>query len=154
MTVAASPARLPNIPIKMIVGTMIRFEARLITEIINLSKYPDFSAAPTPIITANTSPSAGNSEKFLTASFIIIAIPSVLRILFICMVSPFPGCFTDTSKRDTIQVITAKPTHIKKKSIAGSGNLLPAFSTPFRNLLTKDVLSFVLVVIKWPPFVS
>lgn len=98
MTVAASPARLPSIPIKIIVGTMIRFDARLTTEIINLSKYPDFSAAPTPIITAKTRPNAGNSEKFLTASFIIIAIPSVLRILFICMVSPFPGCFTDTSK--------------------------------------------------------
>ena len=52
MTVAASPARLPSIPIKIIVGTMIRFDARLTTEIINLSKYPDFSAAPTPIITA------------------------------------------------------------------------------------------------------
>ena len=47
MTVAASPARLPSIPIKIIVGTMIRFDARLTTEIINLSKYPDFSSTDT-----------------------------------------------------------------------------------------------------------
>ncbi|CAC7135433.1 Uncharacterised protein [Staphylococcus aureus] len=67
-------------PIKIIVGKIKKRGARFTTEIINLSKYPVFSATPMPIITASTKPNAGNSEKFFMASFIIIAEPSWLKI--------------------------------------------------------------------------
>src|SRR5699024_2893049 len=142
-TGAASPVAFTIIPTNIIMGTIIFLGALLTIIIINLSKYPVFSATPIPSITASTRPNAGNSEKFVIDSLNILEKPS-LEIRFVTStVFPVPGFSTFILNKDTNQDSTINPTHKRKNNILGSGNRFPAFSMKFKNLLIIETFLFV-----------
>ena len=141
---AASAAMLPMMPTKMMTGMSRLAGARATATFISVSNQPDFSATPTPIMAARTTPSGGKLAKFFTASSMMRTMFSRFSRLTAVMVLPSAGLVAVTPASAHSQEAMRMMAQRMMKMKTGSGSLLPAFSTPSRKRvkrLRRDVLT-------------